>query len=82
MLSCRVAPRCARVKHQFCDKMMVSTWTVFKLLLSEQNGRNEQRKNNKNGTFTTTHLCLAVFCVAFGHLYESVLIIKALKEEG
>ena len=39
MLSDRIAPRCD--KHQFCDKMTVSTSTVFELSLFEQSGRNE-----------------------------------------
>ena len=40
-LSGHIAPRCD--KHQFCDKMTVSTWTVFELSLFEQSGRNEER---------------------------------------
>ena len=36
------APRCD--KYQFCDKMTVSTWTVFEISLFEQSGRNEERK--------------------------------------
>jgi len=58
------APRCD--KHQFCDKMTVSTWTVFEISLLYFRNR--------------TLLRLAVFRVAFGHLWV-LLIIKALKEE-
>ena len=53
-LSDRIAPRCD--KHKFCDKMTVSTWTVFELSLFEQSGRNEEEEEEeKNGTFATAH---------------------------
>ena len=55
-LSGRIGPRCD--KHQFCDKMKVSTWTVFELSLFEQSGRNKERKKTKNGTFATAHFCV------------------------
>ena len=42
MLSSRIGPHCD--KHQFCDKMTVSTRTVFEFSLFEQSGRNEERK--------------------------------------
>ena len=69
-LSNHKAPCCD--KDQFCDKMMVSTWTVLEIIVVEHCGL---KKKEKNGTFTTAH-----FCVAFGHLYESCWS-KALKEE-
>ena len=62
-LSGRIAPRCA--KHQFCDKMTASSWSVFELSLFEQSGCNEERKRKM------ALLCLAVFCVAVEQLYES-----------
>ena len=52
-LSGRIAPHCD--KHQFCDKMTVNTWTVFKLSLFEQSGCDEERKKTKDGTFATAH---------------------------
>ena len=39
-LSGRIAPRCDEL--QFCDKMTVSTRTVFEILLFEQSGCNEE----------------------------------------
>ena len=55
-LSGRRAPCCD--KHQFRAKMMVSTLTVFELSLFEQSGRNEERKNTKNGTLAIAHFCV------------------------
>ena len=55
-------------KHQFCDKMTVSTWTIFELSLFEQSGRNEDEKWQFR---KRTLLHLAVFHVAFEQLYES-----------
>ena len=40
ILSGRIALHCD--KHQFCDKVMVSTWTVLKLLLLEHSGCNKE----------------------------------------
>ena len=71
-LSGRIAPRCD--KHQFCDKMTVSTWTVFKLSLFEQSGRNEERRKKEDEKWhfcNRTLLRLIIFSVAFGHLYGS-----------
>ena len=66
MLSGYIALLC--YKYQFCDKMMVSAWTVFKLSLFEQSGCNEERK--KWQLYNRTLLHLAVFRVAFEHLCE------------
>ena len=64
-LSGRRPPRCD--KHQFRAKMTVSTQDI----VVDHSGLN--KKEYKNGTFMTAHFCiyLAVFHVAFGHLYES-----------
>ena len=56
-------------EHQFRAKIKVSTIAVFEL--SSFDKWPEQRKKMKNGTFAIAHLRLAVFHVAFAHLYES-----------
>ena len=59
-------------EHQFCAKIKVSTLAVFELSLLDK--WSEQRKNKKE--YENWHFCyhtllrLAVFRVAFGHLYE------------
>ena len=69
-LSDRIAPRCD--KHQFCDKMMVSTWTVFELLLFEQMVVTKKKEDEKWHFCNRTLLRLAVFRVAVGHFCESL----------
>ena len=77
---CR-ASRCD--KHQFRAKMTVITQTCWEISLlnivvltrkkERKKDRNKEIKKEeyKNGTFATAHLHLAVFRIAFGHLYES-----------
>ena len=43
-------------EHQFRAKIKVSTCAVFEL--SSFDKWSEQRKNMKNGTFATAHLCV------------------------
>ena len=75
-LSGRIAPHCD--KHQFCDKMMVSTWTVFELPLFEQSGRNEER--------ITKMALLLPHTFAFSCLSHSfwalIRVLLIIKEEG
>ena len=60
-------------EHQFRAKIKVSTLAVFELSLLDK--WSEQRKNNKK-EYEKWRFCyhtllrLAVFRVAFGHLYE------------
>ena len=70
-LSGRVAPRCDKL--QFCDKMTVSTWTVFEISLFEQSGHNEEWKKEWEKWQFCNHtlLRLVVFRAASEHLYES-----------
>ena len=70
------APRCD--KHQFCNKMAVTTWTVFEISLFEQSGLNEEWEKWHFRYRTLSHL--AVFCVAFA-LTWVLLTTEALKEE-
>ena len=57
-LSSHKAPRCD--KDQFCDKMTVSTSTVFEISLLNfvVLTRKKERKKTKNGTFATAHFCV------------------------
>ena len=75
------APWCD--KHQFHDKMTVSTWTVFELLLFEQmvimKKEEEKRRNEKNLPHTFAFSCLPG---GFWALIWVLLITKKLKEEG
>ena len=60
-VSGRNVPCCG--EHQFLAKITVSSYRLF-----EQSGI----MKDKNATFTTTHLHLAVFSEAFGQLYMSL----------
>ena len=55
MLSSRRVLHCDN--HQFCAKMTVSTWTVFKISLLNLVVWTK-KKNNKNSTFATSHFCV------------------------
>ena len=69
MLSGWEAARCD--EHQFRAKIKVSTWAVLELSLFEK-WSEQRKKEDENWYFHyRTLLRLAVFRVAFGHLYES-----------
>ena len=68
-LSDPIAPSCDQ--YQFCDRMTVSTWTIFKIsLLNIVVWRRKEEWEKWHFCYHTL-LRLAVFRVAFGHLYES-----------
>ena len=52
--------------------ILITVRTVFKLLFERSgwNDTEEERKNNKIGTFATTHFC--IYLSAFGQLYMSL----------
>ena len=59
-------------KHQFRAKIKVSTSAVFELSLLDKWSEQRKKKEDEKWHFCYhTLLCLAVFRVAFGHLYES-----------
>ena len=70
-LSGRIALRCD--KHQFCDKMTVSTWTVFELSLFEQSGLNKERRRKM--ALLQPHT-FAFNCLPRGFWYWPLLLDK------
>ena len=75
-LSGRIAPRCD--KHQFCDKMTVSTWTVFEISLL--NGLKKERRR-KMAVSQPHTLALSCFPRGFWARIWVLLITKGFKEE-
>ena len=59
-------------EHQFRAKIKVSTLAVFELSLLDKWSEQRKKKEDEKWHFCyRTLLRLAVFRVAFGHLYES-----------
>ena len=68
------APRCH--KHQFCDRMTVSTWTIFEMLLLNFVVLT-RKKNEKNGTLATAHFCIYLSSAWLLSTYMSLADHKA-----
>jgi len=80
-LSGRIAPCCD--KHQFCDKMTVSTWTIFEILLLNIVvwRKKEERRMRKMAVLLPHTFAFSCLPRGFWALVWVLLIIKALNDE-